>query len=258
MKNRFPSILIILALLLLVLVVSSSCSSNTPEDHQNITETGTVKFPEQLSPKEPSENAENELETTAGALVATDDETEIETEATKVEAPKESLRFTSYGNGTCAVSGIGSCTDSCIVIPNKSPDGDIVTTIEEKAFYGNGDIKVVEIPSTVSGIGKMAFAECSSLVYISVDKSNQSFTDVGGVLYSADLTRIISYPAASGATGISIPKTVKLIEPMAFYGCDTLKTVFYEGSLHDWGRIDIGDMNYGLFTAALSYNSSDK
>lgn len=258
MKNRFPAIITIFCLLILALIVSSSCAGNNPptENDQAPTETGTVRFPEQFSPGEQEKESITEIGNVSTNTPETETETETETE--KEEAPKESLRFTSYGNGTCAVSGIGSCTDSCIVIPTRSPDGDIVTTIEEKAFYGNGDIKVVEIPSTVTGIEKMAFGECSALVYISVDKENKSFIDIGGVLYSADLTRIISYPAASGATSISIPKTVKRIEPMAFYGCDTLKTVLYEGSLHDWGKIDIGDMNYGLFTAALSYNSSDK
>lgn len=253
MKNRLTSLVVILVLLVLVLIVGSACSTknnDTTENTQSATETGTVEFPAQFAPEESESEPVTHLESTAEATETTETETE--------EEPRESLRFTSYGNGTCAVSGIGSCTDSCIVIPTKSPDGDIVTTIEAKAFYGNQDIKAIEIPSTITGIEEMAFGECSALVYISVDKSNKSFTDVGGVLYSSDLTSIISYPAASGAASINIPITVKRIESMAFYGCDTLKTVFYEGSLHDWGKIDIGDLNYGLFTAALSHNTSDK
>jgi hypothetical protein len=39
---------------------------------------------------------------------------------------------------------------------------------------------------------------------------------------------------------------------MAFYGCDTLEIIRYAGTLSDWGKIDIGDMNYGLFTASVA------
>lgn len=256
MKNRIPAIIVVLALLTFVLIVSSACSSKNdkPGGDPTAVGTGTVEIPEQYAPTESESDSKEETVSSAEEIYATEKETETETE----EAPKESLRFTSYGNGTCAVSGIGSCTDTCIIIPTKSPDGDIVTTIEVNAFYGNKDIKVIEIPSTITGIEEMAFGECSSLVYISVDKANKSFTDIGGVLYSADLTRLISYPAASGAASINIPISVKHIEPMAFFGCDMLKAVVYEGSLHEWGKIDIGDMNYGLFTAALSYNTAGK
>jgi hypothetical protein len=256
MKNKVPAIVVVLALLALALVISTSCSSkgNDTNKDRSTTEIGTVEFPTQYAPGEPELDLTDSTQSAPEAIVDTETEEETETEA----EPKESLRFTSYGNGTCAVSGIGSCTDTCIIIPTKSPDGDIVTTIEAKAFYGNSDIKVVEIPSTVTSIEDSAFGECSSLAYISVDKASKAFTDIGGVLYSADLTRIISYPAASGAASISIPKSVKRIEPMAFYGCDMLKTVVYEGDLHEWGKIDIGEMNYGLFTAALSYSTSGK
>ena len=45
------------------------------------------------------------------------------------EEPKysEGLKFTSNGDGTCSVSGIGTCTDTEIVIPPVSPMGDAVT-----------------------------------------------------------------------------------------------------------------------------------
>ena len=107
------------------------------------------------------------------------------------------------------------------------------------------------IPSTVSVIGDMAFADCSELVYIAVDESNKMFTDIGGILYSADLSRIVAYPAANGASSIALPASVKTIAPMAFYGCDSLKTIHYDGSFEDWSKITVGDMNYSLYTASI-------
>ena len=188
--------------------------------------------------------------------------TEAPTEKVTEKAPEptvqRSLKFTSYGNGTCAVSGIGSCLDLCIVIPERSPDGDVVTAIDDMAFYGNDEIKTVQIPSTVSYIGSRAFGNCSSLVYISVDGKSKSFCDLNGVLYSYDMTSLIHYPASSAASSINISQKVRRIEDMAFYNCSSLKTISYDGSLSDWGRIDIGDMNYGLYTASISCSGGGK
>ena len=40
--------------------------------------------------------------------------------------------------------------------------------------------------------------------------------------------------------------------------CEELKTIYYSGSLADWGRLDIGEMNYGLYTASISCSDSGK
>ena len=185
-------------------------------------------------------------------------ETEAETEKKKEPVPQKSLKFTSYGNGTCAVSGIGDITDLCVVIPEKSPSGDIVTSIDDLAFYGNKTIRTVQIPSTVTRIGTRAFGNCLALVYISVDATNIAFCDLDGVLYSSDLSTLLHYPAASGASSVEIPFEVKHISDMAFYNCSNLKTVYYNGSFEDWGKIEIGQLNYGLFTASISCAGSGK
>ena len=184
--------------------------------------------------------------------------TEEITDKTVESTIQKTLKFTSFGNGTCSVSGIGNCVDLCVIIPEKSPDGDVVTSIDEKAFFGNTEIKTVQIPSTISRIGNCAFGGCSSLVYISVDGGNKSFCDIDGVLYSYDMTTLIHYPAASGASELEISIKIKTISDMAFYDCPTLKTIYYDGNLANWGRIDIGDMNYGLFTASISCTGSEK
>ena len=130
----------------------------------------------------------------------------------------------------------------------------MVTSIEDNAFLGNSVIKAIEIPSTVSHIGTMALGNCVSLVYISVDSNNKSYTDIDGVLYSKDGSALIVYPAACGATTLTLSKSVVSIAAMAFYGCDTLQSIQYEGSLSDWSKISIGDMNYGLYTASVVCN----
>lgn len=224
--------------------------SSTSSNLENNTETSVLEFPSYLTPDEVTDTEKvTEIKTEK------EPETETETETKPKEKPLESLRFTSFGNGTCSVTGIGNNTDLFVVIPERSPDGDIVTSIDEKAFYGNKSVKAFEIPSTITSIGNMAFAGCSSLVYISVDKLNQMFIDIDGILYTKDRSTLLSYPASCGATELTISASVKKIADMAFFGCDGLKVIKYSGTLADWGKIEIGEMNYGLFTASVSCNT---
>ena len=217
----------------------NSNKSNNDANNNNPSEVNTLMDLEHITP----------IKTEA---VDTEEETETQTEKTPEPIVIKSLKFTSYGNGTCAVSGIGDITDSCVIIPEKSPDGDIVTSIDNLAFYGNKSIKTVQIPSTVTRIGSRAFGNCVSLVYISVDASNIAFCDIEGVLYSSDLTTLIHYPTASGASSIEIPSELKKIEDMAFYNCDNLKTIIYDGSYEGWGKIEVGELNYGIISASIS------
>ena len=81
----------------------------------------------------------------------------------EIPSYSEGLDFTSNGDGTCYVSGIGSCTDTDIVIPSVSPDGDSVTSIGDSAFCGCFGLTSITIPDSVTSIGDAAFHYCSGL-----------------------------------------------------------------------------------------------
>lgn len=253
MKKATILILAVISIVALSLSITSCSRKNKSKNEESnsfavsdlSTEIDSFEISTHLSPEEPS--ATDTEESTAEKVTETEKITEQE-----IILPKESLRFISYGNGTCGVSGIGSCTDLFVVIPERSPDGDIVTVIEEKAFYGNSEIKAVEIPSTVSDIGKMAFSECSALVYVSVDSANKAYKDLEGVLYSKDGTVLLAYPSACASSHLTITANVTHIADMAFFGCDQLEQIHYTGTLTEWGKINIGEMNYGLFTASVT------
>ena len=255
MKKRAILSFVALALTLaIVALVTISCAVLKKNDATNLpeesTQTGTLDEVEHLSPSETTEGENQEtVDTTKSETSESTCEDTTETEETTAPAP--SLEYESFGNGTCAVIGVGSYTDSYVTIPERSPSGDIVTVIAEGAFYGNGFIVAIEIPSTVTSIGSLAFGNCTKLVYLSVDGENKIFTDIGGVLYSADKTTLICYPSASSSASIDVPDSVTTISDMAFYGCDNLKYISYAGSLDDWTRINIGEKNYGLYTAAI-------
>ena len=269
MKKLFLLILSLLLLFSLPLSLTS-CSDADGLENESSADTGsesdTIEGEEHLSPGSgtvvfpDSEKTETESEvedpTEAPTSAPTETETEEITTEKQTEAetePPVSLKYTSHGNGTCAVSGIGNYPDVYVIIPEKSPEGDIVIAIDDKAFYDNRSIKAIHIPSTVMSVGKMAFGNCTSLIYISVDSENKIFTDINGILYSKDKTKLYAFPAANQASEISISVSLTEIADMAFFSTPSLKQIKYGGTLSDWSKIKIGDKNYGLYSASISF-----
>ncbi len=242
--------------------VTETETAETEEPTETTTETETKEPTETTTETETEEPTETTVKVTEPPIIETEApiitteappeiiETEEETEE-ETTLPLVALEYESYGNGTCAVIGIGNVTDTYIVIPSRNHEGDIVIAIEDNAFYGHETVRAIEIPSTIATIGELAFADCPELVYISVDRNNRLFTDVGGILYSIDMTKLIAFPAASGASSITISTSVTNIAAMAFYECNNLKAIIYEGSLAGWSKISVGEMNYGLYTASI-------
>jgi len=83
----------------------------------------------------------------------------------------EGLAFTSNGDGTCYVTGIGDCDDTDIVIPPISPSGDRVTSITAGAFFDKKNITSIKIPNGVISIGSSAFSHCTNIASISIPDS---------------------------------------------------------------------------------------
>lgn len=73
------------------------------------------------------------------------------------------------GDGTCTVSGIGTCTDTDIKIPSVY-DGEKVTGIGDEAFFDCRNLTGVTIPNSVTLIGDLAFGGCDSLTSITIPK----------------------------------------------------------------------------------------
>ncbi len=164
-----------------------------------------------------------------------------------------SLTFASAGDGTCTLVGIGSCTDSCVVIPTYSPAGDKVTAVAARALYGLKQINAIQIPTTVEHIGALAFAACPNLVYISVIDGNEEYCDIDGILYTSDGRELLLYPPMRAGASVTISLVTTEIAEMAFYNCAYLTHVYYTGSPEMWERITIGSKNYSLTAAAKTF-----
>ena len=75
----------------------------------------------------------------------------------------------SYSNGSYTVTGIGTCTDSNVVIP-AAYNGYPVVAIADNAFSSVSQIKSVVIPDSVYTIGENAFYSCKNLVNITIGR----------------------------------------------------------------------------------------
>ena len=163
------------------------------------------------------------------------------------------LRFTSNGDGTCVLSGIGTCADASVVIPTFSPLGERVTAIAPMALYGNPTVTAVQIPASVTEIGALALAACPALVYVSVSPQNAFFCDVDGILFSADQSTLLLYPPMRAESELSISVATVRIADMAFYKCGYLSRIRYDGTAAQWDAIRIGSKNYSLTAAAKEF-----
>jgi len=149
------------------------------------------------------------------------------------------LAFRSNGDGTCLLWGIGECTDIDVVVPEKSPDGDVVIGVAEKAFFENKNIASVKLPKTVVSIEKNAFASCERLVAVTFAEGSVLDSIGEKVFYECENLEAFSMPVSvtqidSWAFGyckklaeITVPSGVTELTRGVFGACDTLNTVSF-------------------------------
>ena len=164
------------------------------------------------------------------------------------------LEYVSKGDGTCSISGIGSCISTELKIPAYSPSGDIVTKITDGAFSNCTELLTITIPATVKTIGTGVFRGCSSLVAINVDSENSVYTSVGGVLMSKDKTVLVCFPINRPGANYLLSTDIKAVAAYAFEGALNLKNLLYEGSISDYQKIDFLMGNGTLDKVAITCN----
>ena len=78
-------------------------------------------------------------------------------------------------------------------------------------------VEEIEIPSNITEIQPGAFAGLSNLGWIEADEANPAYVTVDGVLYTADGTVLLAFPAAWTGT-FQVPESVKSFAEGAFDG----------------------------------------
>ena len=134
------------------------------------------------------------------------------------------------------------------------PDG--VIAIEHHAFQDCEELTSIFVPSSVVRIGKLAFAGCSGLEFISVDKDNLNYDSrencnaiietvsnklIAGCqnTFVPDSVMRIGEWAFAGASELEeliLPPSVKIIESWAFSSCFELKSIILPETLVSIGQ----------------------
>ncbi len=164
--------------------------------------------------------------------------TDTKDEETEPES-KESLEFELSSDGkSYIVTGIGTVTDSDIVIPN-TYKGLPVTAIDDDAFHPvendllplGGDLSAVNdtvltsviISEGITSIGDNAFAWCSSLESVAIPNT---VTHIGEAAFTQ----------CESLKMITIPSNVTEISAGLFLGCDSLIRITIEGDITSIGK----------------------
>lgn len=102
-------------------------------------------------------------------------------------------------------------------------------SIGAHAFDGCGALREITIPSGVTNIGVRAFWFCRKLESFSVEEGSRAYSDVEGVLFNHDKTKLIACPKTLTGTYV-VPGGVIEIGENAFGECTSLeKIVLPEG-----------------------------
>ena len=130
--------------------------------------------------------------------------------------------------------------DRIVVIPEKSPEGDVVTSIDQCAFAAT-DLVSVTIPDGVTEISDFTFSCCYNLIEVTLPGN---LTSIGEMAFAECVA----------LTSITLPNSLSNIEYGAFSVCVDLTDVYYAGSEEEWAEIEIGADNDDLRYATIHYN----
>ena len=138
-----------------------------------------------------------------------------------------------------------------------------VTSIDEAAFYGCSNLKLVVIPNTVTSLGDGIFQNCASLESATLPNSITYIPAVtfGGCtnLTSIEIPSTVTFIGNSafskcGLTTLEIPRSVTEISSFAFQDCKALTTVLIPISVSDIGM----NAFKGCSNASFNCEASEK
>jgi len=236
-----------------------------------------------------NETKESAEGTTYAVPLYTEEESEYEyTEPVTIEteSPKshysEGLDILSLGDGTAIVIGMGSCSDTKVVIPPETPNGDKVTEIDKEAFANNASLREVTIPDSVYRIGYGAFSYCENLIKVNIPDSvtqidNSAFkyctslqcetlpdsvTTPGSGLFEdcSSITRFVipagwteipanMFACCRNLSEVVIPDSVTSIGSGAFITCESLAEIKLPNGLKHLGSLSFS--NSGLTSIVI-------
>ena len=124
-------------------------------------------------------------------------------------------------DGTAVVTGIGSCKDVNISIP-QFIEGKTVVSVASDAFARQDQIVSIKLPSTVTHIGRNAFAWCRKLEYVVAN----GLIEIGAK----------AFMGCDSLSDLALGKKIKRIGAKAFAYCPALTSAYLPDSIREMGE----------------------
>lgn len=128
-----------------------------------------------------------------------------------------------------------------------------VNIIEDYAFSYCESLEYIYIPESVKYIGDNIFNGCKNLKKIDISEKNPNYIIIDNVLFSRNMSNLLSYTASkpdkyysvpesvirigssafsgSSLERIDLPESLNTIEHLAFSGCENLKNIKVSGNI---------------------------
>jgi len=137
--------------------------------------------------------------------------------------------------GCAMVDGIGTCTDSDLVIPSVAPDGKVVAVIEDYAFDECKSIETVVMPDTITYVMAYSFRWCENLRSVRLSNNLRrlgpnafaSCHSLESIVIPEGIETLYSYTfnTCTSLKSVTLPNSLKAIYHHAFNHCTSLESI---------------------------------
>ncbi len=235
---------------------SGTNSTHSSTGEQSVADnSGTNSTQSSTGEQSTVDNGGNDSQNSSSDSVTVSSDSSSNSEQPTDLEPSEGFAFESNGDGTCTLVNIGTCIDTDIVIPEKSPMGDTVTLIGEYALMGleaesvslinynyevderafqYGEFKTLNIIGGNPVFGDSAFSSCEDIETITfqnckIESGEYSFMSCGkdAALTFTDCTGYIDERAFQYGDfeSISFTNCDLELDDSSFSSCENVKSL---------------------------------
>ncbi len=163
------------------------------------------------------------------------------------EKASKGLEFTSNGDGSCTWTGLGTCTDTEIIVPKKNGK-ETVVSVGENVLNRKKGITKLTLPDTVKTIEELALAYNDDLLEINFGTGLETIEKDGvshcRKLQKADLPKGLktigerAFASDESLTEIIIPEGIEKVGTGAFNYTKAVKKISIPSSMNEFSTSD--------------------